>query len=592
MDVLAVSTCGDAGAAVVRDGRLVAAVNEERLCRMKAVKGFPRGSIRAVLNLSGLEPSDIDVVRVGARNGFLVEELQEADEWLDWDRSGGLGARVKEAASTLSPARRWFPFLEKVYYALLEPSYRKRRRGIRGELRRGFGLTCPVRFVDHHRCHAASAWHTSGFAEGLVITLDGGGDGRSGLVAAGRGHELEVLHEIPAFHSLGNYYAYATRVCGFQAHLQEGKVTGLSARGEPRYVPILREFVDEEDGTIVNRADAVFHRAVRQLRERLPEGWRPEDLAASVQAHTEDVVRRLARHWVRETGLDRVALAGGIFANVRVNDELARLPEVDTVWVHPGMTDGGLAVGAGLSACDAPPHGVGCGEPMRDVYLGPPLGEAEIREALEERDLQPVSTDAPVEEEVARRLEEGHVVARAAGRMEYGPRALGNRSILYQPTDPSAMDWLNERLDRTGFMPFAPAVRWEDRHRCFEGVDRAPRAAEFMTITFDCTRWAREEVPGVVHVDGTARPQLVRREVNPSLHRILTAYERRTGLPALINTSFNRHGEPICCTARDCVASFLEAGLDYLAIGDLLVRHPAAGDTPRGADAATAGSRV
>ncbi|MGB7214343.1 MAG: carbamoyltransferase C-terminal domain-containing protein, partial [Gammaproteobacteria bacterium] len=213
-------------------------------------------------------------------------------------------------------------------------------------------------------------------------------------------------------------------------------------------------------------------------------------------------------------------------------------------------------------------------EPLVDVYLGPDLTEGDIAEALSRAGLVPESVDGPIEERIADLLVEGYVVARASGRMEYGPRALGNRSILYHPTDRTVNDWLNKNLRRTEFMPFAPSVLAEAAEDCFEDLEGGEHAAEFMTITFRCTPWMRERMRGVVHLDGTARPQLVRRDRNPSYYRIIEAFHRRTGLPAIINTSFNMHEEPIVCSAADCVRAFLEGNLDYLAIGPYLVKHP------------------
>ncbi|MFW6084762.1 MAG: carbamoyltransferase [Gemmatimonadota bacterium] len=582
MLVLGLGTEGDSGAAIVEDGRILAAVNEERISRMKLVHGFPRESISEVLRLADVASSDLDGVLVAARQDRLVEELEPFRSWFERWEEGDLVGRLKRAAGSLSRFHRYLPFLEPAYYLLQEPTFRKRRRGIRRILHNELDVTCPIEFVDHHLAHVASAYFTSGFEDALVVSLDGGGDGRSGLVYSARGGSLDArddfVREFSALHSLGNYYAYVTHICGFEAHKHEGKITGLSARGEPRYAGLLREFVDVRAGELTNRAGLVFRAAVKELRRRLPDGWTKEDLAASVQRHFEDVVVRLVRHWRRRTEQRNVALAGGVFANVRVNQAVHRIPGVERVFVHPGMTDGGLPVGGALTACipgilpetmELDP------EPLETVFLGTDLAEADIRHALSKHGLEGEPHEGPIEERIAELLADGYVVARANGRMENGPRALGNRSILYHPTDPSVRDWLNAKLRRTEFMPFAPAVLAEHADRCFLDVEGARHTAEFMTITFDCTQWMREHLPGVVHVDGSARPQLVRRDRNPSLHRIIEAFRRRTGLPAVINTSFNMHEEPIVRTAEDCVRAFLRGKLDALAIGDFLVRHPA-----------------
>jgi carbamoyltransferase len=242
------------------------------------------------------------------------------------------------------------------------------------------------------------------------------------------------------------------------------------------------------------------------------------------------------------------------------------------------MGDGGLAVGAAMAAGF---RGFSSQrmryerEPLADAYLGTNITEAAVDVVLEKYGLAPEMIQGAIAEHVAGLLAAGYVVARADGRMEYGPRALGNRSILYHPTDLSANDWLNQNLRRTEFMPFAPAVLAEAAYRCFDDIKGAEHAAEFMTITFHCTPWMKRHMPGVVHLDGTARPQLVPRETrNRGYRAIIEAFERRTGLPGIINTSFNLHEEPIVATADDAVRAFLEGNIDYLLLGRRLIAHP------------------
>jgi len=576
MRVLGLGTEGDSGAAIVEDGRILAAVNEERLSRLKLVEGFPRGSIQEVLRLTGTTIADLDAVLVASTHDLFVNELRPFDGWFQ-HRIDGVGTYLKRATGKFARYRDQLPFLETGYYALLTPSFLYRRWAIRRILRNELGVRCPIQFVDHHLAHIASAYFTSGYDDALVLSVDGGGDGKSALVYAVRDGRFERLHEVTAYNSLGNYYAYVTHLCGFKAMKHEGKITGLAAHGEPKYVDLLRDFIDEQDGTFINKGKVAAFEALRELERRLPRGWTREDMAASIQRHTEDLVRRFARYWASRTGLRNLALAGGVFANVRVNEEVLNLPEVDRVFIHPHMGDGGLPVGAALAACipgilqQTMPRDP---EPLVDVYFGPDLSERAIADALSAAGLVPEPVDGPLEERIADLLVEGYVVARANGRMEYGPRALGNRSILYHPTDRGVNDWLNKNLRRTEFMPFAPSVLAEAAEDCFEDLEGGEHAAEFMTITFRCTPWMRERMRGVVHLDGTARPQLVRPDRNPSYYRVIEAFYRRTGLPAIINTSFNMHEEPIVCSAADCVRAFLDGNLDYLAIGPYLVKHP------------------
>lgn len=576
MKVLGLGTEEDSGAALVEDGRILAAVNEERLSRMKLAMGFPHASLREVLRLTGTRVDELDGVLIGGVNEIYIPGLEPFDGWFQHTPTG-LGGAVKRLAPKLSGLRAHLPILERGYYAMLAPAYARRRRILRRILREEYEVTCPISFVDHHFCHVTSAWFTSGFGDALVCSVDGGGDGKSSAIWAARDGRLERLHETSAFNSLGNYYAYVTHMCGFKAMRHEGKITGLAAHGEPVYVPLLREFIDEENGTLVNRGGAIFGEAIRRLEQRLPTGWTREDLAASIQRHFEDVIRRYVSHWARRTGLRDVALAGGVFANVRVNEEVHGLGETGRTFVHPGMTDCGLAVGAALAAC-VPGHLPRTMRfepaPLEHVYLGPDLDERSLDVALQKYELTPEPLERPIAEEIADLLVEGHVVARAEGRMEYGPRALGNRSILYQPADRDVNDWLNQNLRRTEFMPFAPAIMHEHRDRCFADMEGAEHTAEFMTITFHCTPWMQKHMAGVVHLDDTARPQLVRREVNPGYYDIIAAFHERTGLPGVINTSFNMHEEPIVCSAEDAVRAFLDGRLDYLALGGRLIRHP------------------
>lgn len=580
MKTLGLGTGADSGAAVVEDGRILAAVNEERLCRWKMVEGFPRGSIQEVLRLSDTDPSTVDCIMVGSTQEPWVDALTPFDGWFQTELKGVKGA-IKRAAGVLAPYRKTIPFLEAGYYAIQQPLYSRRKREIRRVMTEEFGMTCPVIFVDHHLSHLASAYYTSGFRDALVISVDGGGDRLSGLVYTVRNGRWEFQHKVSAYDSLGNYYAYVTHICGFKASKHEGKITGLAASGQPLYRDILRSFIDEQGGTLHNRGQCVFQGAVRKLRASLPADWKREDLAASIQVHCEDVMRRYVGHWARATGLANVALAGGIAANVRINEEIHALPEVERIFIHPHMGDGGLPVGAALAACipgNAPETmPVGDCWPIRDVYLGPGFTEKEVEGRLMKEGLQPETPmGEAIEERIADLLVDGYVVARADGRMEYGPRALGNRSILYQPTDRSVNDWLNKNLSRTEFMPFAPAVLFEEADRLFVDLEGAKHAAEFMTITKHCSPWMRRHMSGVVHVDGTARPHLVRRNRNRGFYDIISAFRRRTGLPGIINTSFNMHEEPIVCSVDDCIRAFLLGNINYLAIGGQLVKHPRA----------------
>lgn len=585
MRILGITDGQTSGAAIVEDGRIIAAVNEERISRIKLARGFPRQSIHEVLRLSATDPSDIAEVAVAQVNMEFREEVLDWPGWFEARESDqNLHSRFFQVASRFGYLAPKIPGLKQAYYVLRTPAYRHRRERIPEILAEEFGIRAPTRWIHHHHAHATSAYYTSGFDDALVCTMDGGGDGHCSHVYEVRRGAFKKLATADSYDSLGNYYAYITAICGFKAKRHEGKITGLAARGKPRFRELLDEMIGCENGGLVNRGQVLFNQALGRIRERLPDEWEMEDLAASIQVVAEDVAREYVHYWVQKTGLSRVALAGGLFANVRINEEILGIPGVESVFVHPGMSDEGLAVGAALAVAHKRIRTTGRPyEPRRleTVYLGTDYGEREIAETLRPTGLAFAHYPGTLEVEVAELLAQGRVVARFDGRMEYGPRALGNRTILYQPGDPTVNDWLNELLKRTEFMPFAPAVIAEEANRLFTNAVGGEDTARFMTMTFHCTPWMLERCGGTVHVDGTARPQLVRAEDNPSYYRILEDYRRRTGVPVLINTSFNVHEEPIVRSPEDALRAFLDSSLDYLAIGDFLVTGPESSEPVR-----------
>jgi carbamoyltransferase len=569
MIVLGITDSIISGAAVIVDGVVVAAVNEERLNRLKMSMGFPSQSVAEVLRVSSVAPADIDYVAVATASLFW---RPEAIGYTDYFRGSkgrardallALGSGVSTLAGDSAVARR-------AYARLKTALTRTRRKELPRRLKEQFGITAPVHFLDHHLCHAASAYFTSGFEEATVITQDGAGDGKCSRVYAVRQGRFKLLQSLDSYDSVGNYYSYVTHLCGFQAHKHEGKITGLAAHGEPEYLEILKRFVAFDGPGIRNTGRCFDHSAIAKLEKALPAGFDAANLSASVQALLEESLADYSDHWLKVSGLPDVALAGGVFANVKLNQRINEIERSRRIFVHPGMADDGLAVGAALFLCCV--KGGYRHQPVIDhVYLGGEPGSAEARRAADRAGLRYVELGARLPAVVAELLARGKIVARCAGRMEYGPRALGNRTIMYQTTDPSVNKWLNAQLRRTEFMPFAPVTLWEHRHECYRDIGGAEQAARFMTITFDCRPSMRAASPAVCHVDNTARPQLIRREDNPDYYDIVKAYHKLTGIPSLVNTSFNMHEEPIVNTAEQALQAFLESELDALILGDLLV---------------------
>jgi len=565
--VLGVHAGHDAGAAVVRDGRLVSCVNEERLNRRKLFWGWPQRAVPEALRIAGVSPTDVDAIAVAGTSGSMKEfgergysDLGLAREVVSYLSKGPVAGVLlgEERGVTLVRS------LMRMRHAATKRAMRRRLASI--------GLRAPVQFIDHHKCHNASAYYTSGWDDCLAVSLDGSGDGYcSRIYICSRGR-MELVKSVPSYHSPGYYYNYVTHLLGFTPVRHEGKITGLAAYGDPaRCLEIFRERLvyDRENGSFLNRGFWMTAEC-DHLAERLA-GVAREDVAAAVQRNTEDVVAAYVRDALDRTGARRLALSGGVFSNVRLNQVVWSRSECEEIFIHPHMGDGGLAAGAAL---DVYHRGRPAYEPsaLDHVYLGPSYGDYEIERTLARYPELTVKRPKSIAGEVARLLAERKVVARFDGAMEYGPRALGNRSILCYARDASINDWLNRRLKRSEFMPFGPATTEEAAPRFFARFDaERSRATRFMTVTYDVTDRCLAEAPAIVHVDRTARPQVVRREDNPLYHAILEEYGRITGSPILVNTSFNMHEEPIVSDPDTAIRSFQRSGLDALAIGPFVV---------------------
>jgi carbamoyltransferase len=594
----------DATVSLLIDGRVAWAVAEERLSRKKMHAGFPHLALELVLAMSGVRPAEIDCVAYAFAGWEQEAKMMRRNRTNDWrlnraSRRDRLSTRIRQAQASI-PRRNFAVHglasamekmsksrLKQLWYEFatqdgligdLVNHWQLRRwinvatadhRKYHGELLAGlrqFGLEEKLVRVEHHQSHVANAFYPSGFDQALVATIDAYGSGLSGTISVVDDSGIRRLSSLDTPYSLGTFYEYVTSALGMSPDRHAGKVVGLAAYGDPKVLSdVLRSLFVWKDGTFrMRRSSDVY------LARRLSTMFPKIDLAAAYQTVLEEVVVRYIQHYVDKTGIDTVVLSGGVTANVKMNQRIHEIPGVYRVYVHPNMGDGGCGTGAAI--LQSLVNGETCGL-LGDVYLGPEYSDTEIEQALDQADL-PYQRLTDIEPQIAQLVAKNRVVARFNGRMEYGPRALGNRSILYQATDPAVNQWLNTRLGRTEFMPFAPATLFEDREQCYKRIAGAEFAAQFMTVTFDCTPWMIEHSPAAVHVDGTARPQLVTSESNPSFHRVLTEYKRLTGLPSLINTSFNMHEEPIVCTPQDAVRAFVKGRLDYLAIGNYLVASP------------------
>jgi len=571
MNILGIHDGHDCGAAVLKDSKIIAAVNEERLDRQKLMRGFPVLSIPCVMQQAKLEPKDIDLVAVASRNGpwfpkpFPLKDMPKVFKVSFPKRilssSSALLGDVYKSDAWIGVQKKF----ERMLYGHGLQRYRKMHEWLKQN-----GFESPVRFVDHHICHGAAAYYTGNKDNALVVTQDAAGDALSSIVASGEKGEMKIEYELGSYNSIGKYYAYVTSICGFTPNKHEGKITGLAAFGKPIYLEQFRKWAGcNNKGKIVNYSRSKHDSGLQKVAKALA-GKPREHIAASVQWHLEETVTKYVSYWADKTGLRDVVLGGGVFANVKLNQRLLELENVDSVFVHPHMGDGGLAVGAAYYAFAE--HQLDQGSRVKPVYLdnvyfGPEYGNEEIQQALEEAGVKAKYFD-DAEGEIGRLVADKKIVGNLDGRMEYGPRALGNRSILVDPTDKTINDSLNKRLARTEFMPFAPSILDSAAPDFYDNYAAGKYPARFMTITFDVFKKAEKSAKAVVHIDHTARPQVVDKKQNRRYYRILEAFNEITGLPAFVNTSFNAHEEPIICTPENAIRALKNNRVDCIALGN------------------------
>jgi carbamoyltransferase len=602
MKVLGISPLDkDATVSLVEDGEVLFAAGEERYSRIKQHAGFPTNAVQACLDATGTSPEEIDEVAYA-----FLEPEQEARlmrkhisrDLSDNLNSDGWQAALSAAINKNQHAAETIPgldipnqrmnkgVLKEFGYWLLgtAPVFsglatRKlawdwvnqaiedhRRWGT--DLQSGlesFGLTSKLKRYEHHQSHAANAYLASGYERAVIITLDGYGTGLAGSVSMGEGGSIKRLHNLHYPYSLGTFYENVTASLGFKPDRHAGKIVGLAAYGDPEVLSdvLMSRFAQSDGDFRISRNLNVY--VDRYLASR----FTMIDVAAAYQRVLEIQAARLVEYWAKKTDCDTIVLSGGVTANVKMNQRIFEANGINNIFVYPNMGDGGCGTGLAYLASS----GGKLAPQLTTVYHGPDFSEDEMERALQAENV-PYTRPENLAASVATLIHEGKVIARQSGRMEYGPRALGNRTIMYHGRDPDVNQWLNNRLGRTEFMPFAPVTCWEDRHKYYHNLEGAENTAQFMTITFDCTEFMKESCPAAVHVDGTARPQLIKRELNPGYYDILREYEKHTGVATLINTSFNMHEEPIVCTPADGVRAFIDGRLDHLALGPFLASQP------------------
>ncbi len=589
MDILGISCYyHDAAAALIRDGELIAAAEEERFSRIKHDSDFPTHAIRFCLEAGGIDARDLDYFVFYEKPFIKFERIL--------------------LSSLQTVPRSWRVFREAMVHWLLDKLW------IKGLVRNELGIEAEkILFCEHHLSHAASTFYPSPYQEAAILTVDGVGEWTTTAVGYGRGTDVTLTKELRFPHSLGLLYSAFTAYLGFQVNEGEYKVMGMAPYGEPKYVDKVRKLIDlKEDGSFWldmdyfsyhYSLDKTFNRRFEELfgPPRTPEsyfftpssgypsyfGAKPPDyeekarqnqhyadVAASIQTVTEEALLNLARALHRETGLANLCIAGGVGLNSVANGRILRETPFERLFIQPAAGDGGGALGAALWAY----HAV-LGKPrsfrMEHACWGQAYSDAEVRTFLEETGIPYtyIDDEEALIDRVVEAIVDGQVVGWFQGRFEWGPRALGNRSILADPRRDDMKEIVNTKIKfREPYRPFAPSILAERAEEYFD----LPGAAEvlparFMLLVAPVREDKHEVIPAVTHVDGSGRPQTVVADQSPRYHRLISRFEEATGVPALLNTSFNLRGEPIVTTPANAYNTFAASGMDLLVMNHHLV---------------------
>lgn len=561
----------DPAVCLVKDGHVIAFAEEERFLRFKhAARIFPARALQYCLKQAGITAADISAIALPWNSPAFADGRMQAF-YDDLKKQYPVDARTLQ----------WQNFTLTYFH----PD--KIRERLTLQWRKLFAdiPLPPLRCLPHHEVHASQAFSQSGFNKALCITVDGSGDQHCTVLWHGEGNSIRPIREICIPHSLGWYYAAFTEYLGFEAYDGEYKVMGLAAYGRPNEVlrGCIEKILQAAPDSIEYRLDPSFiHYGPHSYSERYTdklvellgrpprlasekiEKWH-EDLAFAVQEGLETAVTRLIRWGLKEVSTQNVCISGGVAHNVKMNSRIFLMAGVTDVFAHPLCNDSGAAMGASLHACFTDTHQKS--EPLRSLALGPEFGDDEIETALKSCGIR-YEKCVDIAETTARELANGKVVGWFQGRMEAGPRALGQRSILADPRSIDSRDRVNAIIKfREYWRPFCPSLLYEAAPRYLKKWVDAP----FMIIAFEASDALQKDAPAIVHVDGTARVQLVKHETHPLYHKLIADFGALSGVPVLLNTSFNVKGEPVVCTIHDALRTFFATGMECLSIGSFLL---------------------
>lgn len=572
----------NSGVALLKNGEIIFASDEERFTRVKNESLFPFQALEAMYKETGVTPKQIKYVAMPDRKPLW--QLQKIIKYIvkTYFETGVFASNyLRESLKRTLQLRRLLP--DNLQH-------------------------CKTYFVEHHIAHAASAYYSAPFANSTIITVDGSGDfSMSGIIGVGQSNKIEVVKRLNGFYSPGIYYMIITEILGFISGRHEGKVTGLAAFGKPikelqkqfeiflQYDANKFDFFSKNVAFEINDyiskywvngynpelgtnsfAEQEYQRIKQQQLStfRIPlKNYSKEDIAFAAQNRLEEVVTEHVKTVVNKTKLENVCLAGGIFANVKLNQKIRELDNVANLFIYPAMNDSGLSVGSALYVHHNILNNDFCGRQPTTLYLGIDSNTNEQVESLLKSQNIKYLMITDIEKKIAEALSENKTVAHFYGKSEYGPRALGNRSIFAPATDPSINDSLNRKLHRTEFMPFAPIILKDFADEMLVDWNEKDHNSRFMTITYDVTEKMKIIAPATVHIDGTARPQIVSKTDNERSYNILNEYYKITNIPVLINTSFNLHEEPIVNTPKDALKILEQNAVDVLVINNFYIEQ-------------------
>ncbi|MBU0569600.1 hypothetical protein KKB40_02360 [Patescibacteria group bacterium] len=548
--------CRNSAACLIKNGKLVAFVEEERFNGIKHSPYLPPvKSIEYCLEVSKIALSDVDHIAIGFDTFWNVAGSGLIDKALTFLKRADLQTldfKNKQVKKSSLPMM----FLNYVsdYY--------------QGIPRLPFSISDPrVKFVRHHTAHCASAYYVSGFDEACILSVDGGGGQEAGMLAVGEGDEIRVIKKIPTACSLGYLYSTITGLLGFRRHDGEGKVMGLAAYGDPKVK--LLPFVSFKEGIahIDLKEMRCYLEKIQRKLDKNPLNKVNANLAASLQKTIEEAYIYMARYLYNKTGITNFCLAGGVSLNCLANTKVSTLDFVDKLFVQPANHDAGTALGAALEIW-VKENGKRPGFVMEHAYYGPRFSNREIETALKNAEVHHYKKIDEIEKYTAGLLSKGKLIGWFQGRLEVGPRALGNRSILANPSLPDVKDIINKRVKgRETWRPFCPSMLAKYANDYLKDVDSSP----FMILESRVVDSKLKEIISATHVDGTARPQTVTKKANPRYWKLIDEFRKITGIPVVLNTSFNIAGEPIVRTPQDALSTYFRCGLDYLVMGNFVV---------------------